>query len=302
MTRQSTSRILQAFLILISTPVWSQATAPLTQVVQRISPVETLGANPSGVPRLPGSTVVFQATVSGVAVAAPTGTLHFVLTDTKGAVVATGDSPIVAGVASWTATPCKGVYTVSAAYPGDLNYLPQSAALAPQNPAEDFNAAEHKHVHYREREHAPKRGLDHPNFTGRLHSSSRGVVVLIRIWDAKTTKAPKTRSGRCPFVLLLIRDDWLWFWWECCLEPSHSKSELPGDRYRHFGQHHSYPDSHRGSSINEGLEPLSRIYIWVTRLTRRRHPKVFRLISTLLVTHFQPESRKSITSMLFTAS
>jgi hypothetical protein len=139
-----------------------------------------------------------------------------------------------------------------------------------------FNAAEYKHVHYREREHAPKRGLDHPNFTGRLHSSSRGVVVLIRIWDAKTTKASKTRSGRCPFVLLLIRDDWLWFWWECCLEPYHSKSELPGDRYRHFGQHYSYPDSHRGSSINEGLEPLSRIYIWVTRLTRRRHPKVFR--------------------------
>jgi hypothetical protein len=138
MTRQSTSRILQAFLILISTPVWSQATAPLTQVVQRISPVETLGANPSGVPRLPGSTVAFHATVSGVAVAAPTGTLHFVLADTKGAVVATGDSPIVAGVASWTATPCIGVYTVSAAYPGDLNYLPQSAALAPQNPAEDF--------------------------------------------------------------------------------------------------------------------------------------------------------------------
>ena len=137
MTIRSTSRFLLAVVALLSTPAWSQAKAPLTQVVDRVAPVETLASVPASGPRPAGSGVVFNATLSGVAPSGPTGTVQFTICSQGGAILQSGTATIVGGVASWTATPSPEAYSVSAAYPGDINYLPQTSTLA-EGAAEDF--------------------------------------------------------------------------------------------------------------------------------------------------------------------
>ena len=136
MTMKATTRLLLAIAALACTPGWSQA--PLTQVVVRIAPVVTVATVPANAPRAAGSSVQFDAQVTGIAVAAPTGTLTYTLTSLGSEPVLTGTAPIVGGLSTWTAAPAPEGYTVSVSYPGDVNYLPLSASL-PAGPAEDFD-------------------------------------------------------------------------------------------------------------------------------------------------------------------
>lgn len=137
MTIKATSRILLALAALICTPAWSQV--PLTQVVKRIAPAVTLTSVPANnVPRVAGSPVAFDTHITGVAAAAPTGSIHFTVTSLGTSAALSGDAPIAAGLASWTATPAPEGFSVSADYAGDINYLPLSVAL-PAPPAEDFD-------------------------------------------------------------------------------------------------------------------------------------------------------------------
>jgi hypothetical protein len=138
MTIKAPSRILLAVAVLFSTPAWSQASTPLTQVVMRIAPAVTITSNPANAPRAAGSSVQFDAQVTGIAVAAPTGTLIYTLTSLGSEPVLTGTTPIVGGLSTWTAYPPPEGYTISVSYPGDVNYLPLSASL-PAGPAEDFD-------------------------------------------------------------------------------------------------------------------------------------------------------------------
>ena len=137
MTIKATSRILLALAALLCTPVRSQV--PLTQVVKRIAPAVTLTSVPANnVPRVAGAPVEFDTHITGVAAAAPTGSIHFTVTSLGSSAALSGDAPIAAGLASWTATPAPEGFSVSADYAGDINYLPLSVAL-PAPPAEDFD-------------------------------------------------------------------------------------------------------------------------------------------------------------------
>jgi len=77
MTMKATTRLLLAIAALACTPGMSQA--PLTQVVVRIAPDVTVATVPANAPRTAGSSVQFDAQVTGIAVAAPTGTLTYTL-------------------------------------------------------------------------------------------------------------------------------------------------------------------------------------------------------------------------------
>jgi hypothetical protein len=136
MTMKATTRLLLAIAALACTPAWSQA--PLTQVVVRIAPVVTVTTVPANAPRPAGSSVQFAAQVTGIAVAAPTGTLTYTLTSPATVSGLTVTAPIVGGLSTWTAVPPSEGYTISVLYSGDVNYLPMSASL-PAGPAEDFD-------------------------------------------------------------------------------------------------------------------------------------------------------------------
>jgi hypothetical protein len=137
MTIKATSRILLAITFLVCTPGWSQV--PLTQVVNRIAPAVTLASVPANnVPRVAGSSIEFDATVTGVAVAAPTGSIQFTVTSLGTSPALSGTAPIIGGLSTWTTTPASEGFTVTAAYAGDLNYLPLTVSL-PAGAAEDFD-------------------------------------------------------------------------------------------------------------------------------------------------------------------
>jgi Bacterial Ig-like domain (group 3) len=137
MTIKATSRILLAIAALACTPAWSQA--PLTQVVKRIAPSVALTSVPANnVPRVAGSPVEFDMHITGVSAAAPTGSIQFTVTSLGISAPLSGNGPIAAGLASWTATPAPEGFSISASYAGDINYLPVNVTI-PAPPAEDFD-------------------------------------------------------------------------------------------------------------------------------------------------------------------
>src|ERR1035441_10147645 len=75
-----------------------------------------------GVPRVAGSSIEFDATVTGVAVAAPAGSIQFTVTSLGTSPVLSGTVPIIGGLSTWTTTPASEGFMVTASYAGDLNY------------------------------------------------------------------------------------------------------------------------------------------------------------------------------------
>jgi hypothetical protein len=138
MTIKALSRILLALTVLVCAPGESQVSTTLTQVVNRIAPVMSLISPAASSPWVAGSALQFTTQISGVAVSAPTGSIQYALTSLLSTSPAlTGTVPIDPGQAIWTATPPSGGFTVSASYPGDVNYLPLTVSLN-VGPAETF--------------------------------------------------------------------------------------------------------------------------------------------------------------------
>ena len=127
MTIKATSRILLAIAALVCTPAMVSSTSDAGREEDR--PGCDDRNRSSQLPRVAGSSVQFDAQVTGIAVAAPTGSLIYTVTSLGSEPVLTGTAPIVGGLSTWTAYARAEGYTVSVSYPGDVNYLPLSASL-----------------------------------------------------------------------------------------------------------------------------------------------------------------------------
>ena len=102
---------------------FSSSSATVNQAVNRATP--TVGLSSNNNPSKPGASVTFTVTVTGVAQAAPTGTVTLSIDGTSVATLA------LSGPRTYTTSSLSvGTHTVTAAYQGDTNYATGSASLA----------------------------------------------------------------------------------------------------------------------------------------------------------------------------
>ncbi len=135
---KSTSRILAAVALLLSSHAAWSASVKFTQVVLQATPTETLTVNPTTVDV--GTSVRFDVNVSGVSKATPTGTITYTLTPNGSAPVTKVVTPN-AGAATWSDAPPVGNYAVVAVYSGDANYRSQTASSSGTVLFPDFDFA-----------------------------------------------------------------------------------------------------------------------------------------------------------------
>jgi hypothetical protein len=118
--------VLSGIAAALCTPLIAQrpVQATLQQTVQKAVLQETLA------PSVNGNTVQLAAGLSGRILAAPGGTVSFVLVDSTGATHASGPVPLSTEAASWTVQAATGPFTSTASYSGDSNYMPATATAA----------------------------------------------------------------------------------------------------------------------------------------------------------------------------
>ncbi len=120
--------------VALSIPALGSDRAALVQIVNRATVQQTASATPAILNV--GSPIQISTAVSGVrGGAVPTGTVVFSLTAPGGTSAAVSSGPLALqsdGTASWTITDAPvGQYTTSAAYAGDGQYQPSTAAASP---------------------------------------------------------------------------------------------------------------------------------------------------------------------------
>jgi hypothetical protein len=136
---KSTSRILAAVAVLLSSHAAWSASVKFTQVVLQATPTETLTVNPTTVDV--GTSVRFEVNVSGVSKAIPTGTITYTLSPSNGSTPVTKVVTLNAGAATWSDAPPVGNYAVVAVYSGDANYRSQTASSSGTVLFPDFDFA-----------------------------------------------------------------------------------------------------------------------------------------------------------------